>query len=171
LDKVFYQGYLDSLCGIYSIVNANKIVNNPSDFESQSLFNKIIEFLDKRKILKEVLLEGTNQTIMRKLIKGLCNSNFPLMLSDRKNFNKLDDWWNYSKGFIEEGSNRTIILSLGGKLFHLTVVERMTDKTIYLKDSSYGWRTIKKSMCRLAGYPDSDKYIIYPSQCWYVGKE
>lgn len=171
MEKVFYQGYLDSLCGIYSIVNANKIVNNPSDFESQALFNKIIGYLDKKKILKEILLEGTNQTLMRKLIKGLCHSNFPLMITDRKNFTHLDDWWVYSKEFIESGKNRAVILSLGGKLYHLSVIERMTDKMMYLKDSSYGWKTIKKSMCRLAGYPESDKYIIYPSQCWYVGKE
>lgn len=171
MSQIFYQGYLDSLCGIYSIINADKIVNSPPLLESQNLFNSIIHFLDKKKILKDVILEGTDQSLMRLLMKNVAGSRFPVKISNRKNFKNLREWWSYSRNFLDEGENRTIIISLGGKLYHLSVIERITDRTIFLKDSDKGWKTLKKSMCRLAGYSETDKYIIYPSQCWYLGKE
>lgn len=171
MEQTLYQGYLDSLCGIYSILNADKIVNGTPEFGSQELFNDIIDYLDRRKILKETLLGGCDHKTLSKIIRTLENINFPLCKTNKRGIIKLNDWWKYSKEFLEGGQNRTIILSIGGRIYHLTVIERMTDRTIYLRDSSVGWRTIKKSMCRMAGYPETDKYIIYPSQCWYLGKE
>ncbi len=172
--NTYYQGYMDGLCGIYSILNADKLVNGTSDQESQVLFNQIVEHLDYQGILKDVILEGSDHKTLRKVINSLETIDskvFPLCSTNKRGIIKLKDWWEYSRGFLEEGKNRTIILSLGGKVLHLTVIERMTDRTIYLKDSSWEWRTIKRSSCKIMGYPNTDKYIIYPAQCWYLGKE
>lgn len=171
METVFYQGYLDSLCGIYSIVNADRLINKSSDVESQELFNYIVEYLDTRGILKDIILEGSDHRLMSTIISHIGDWKFPVRISNRKNLISVKKWWEYSKEFMEGGENRTIILSIGGKIQHLTVVERITGGTLYLKDSTWGWKTIKKSMCKLPGYAENDKYIIYPSQCWYLGKE
>ena len=42
----FQQGGLDSLCGLYSIVNAERFINRSSDFETQQLFDDLIYDLD-----------------------------------------------------------------------------------------------------------------------------
>lgn len=170
MTKAFSQGYLDSLCGIYSILNADKIVNNTPETESLNIFMDIIEFLDGRGTLKDTILYGSDHSLMKTVIRSLGKSRFPLCITNKRGILKLKDWWSYSREFLEGGKNRTIILSLGGKVLHLTVIERMSDRNIFLRDSN--WRTsIRKSMCRMMGYTETDKYIIYPSQCWYLGKE
>lgn len=166
----FMQGWLDSCCGIYSIVNANRIVNNVSYDESQPIFNEIIKSLHKRKILKDVILEGINHRNFSTLMNSVGTSLFPLMEANKKGFSKLNEWWDYTRQFIEEKPNRAVILSIGGLHDHLTVIQKMTDKMMILFDSD-GFKTIRKSSCKLQGYSKTDKYVIYYSQCWYLGKE
>ena len=38
----FQQGGLDSLCGLYSIVNAERFINRSVDDEAQQLFDDLI---------------------------------------------------------------------------------------------------------------------------------
>ena len=128
----FMQGWLDSCCGIYSIVNANRIVNNVSYDESQPVFNEIIKNLHKRKILKDVILEGINHRNFSGLMNAVGVNLFPLMEANKKGFSKLNDWWEYTKQFMEEKPNRAVILSIGGLHDHLTVIQKMTDKVMIL---------------------------------------
>lgn len=169
MGKIFNQGYFDSLCGIYSIINADKIVNHSSEGDSQLLFNTIIEYLSSKRILKEVLLEGVSHRLMSKLME-LTKERFTILIGNRRSFLDLRDWWSYSLDFMEEGTNRAMIISIGGKVDHLSALERITDSSMFLRDSSYG-RVLRQSYCKLQGYTKPDKYIIYPSQCWYLGKE
>ena len=71
---------------------------------------------------------------------------------------------------MEEQPNRAVILSIGGLHDHLTVIQKMTDRMMVLFDSD-GLKTIRKSSCKIQGYAKPDKYVIYYSQCWYLGKE
>ena len=124
----FMQGWLDSCCGIYSIVNANRIVNNVSYDESQPVFNEIIKNLHKRKILKDVILEVINHRNFSALMNTVGTNLFPLMETNKKGFLKLNDWWEYTRQFMEEQPNRAVILSIGGLHDHLTVIQKMTDR-------------------------------------------
>jgi hypothetical protein len=169
--KELRQGYLDSLCGIYSIVNADRIVNKPSFNDSQVLFNRIIDYLHDEGILRSVIIEGVNQALMKNIIREVADDKFPLQITNKRGIIKLNDWWKFSREFLEEKGNRAIILSMGGKFNHLTTVYRMTQRRLFCMDSTDGESTINKSFCRIVGYTETDKYIIYPSQCWYVGKE
>ena len=56
--KSYQQGGLDSLCGIYSIVNAERIINGTTTEESDALFSKIISHLDQNKRLRSILASG-----------------------------------------------------------------------------------------------------------------
>ena len=42
----YEQGGLDSLCGLYSIVNAERVINGSTYEESVALFNDIVAYLD-----------------------------------------------------------------------------------------------------------------------------
>lgn len=166
----FQQGYLDSLCGIYSMLNANRLVNNVSYENSQPLFNYIISFLYKKRLLQRVIIEGINHRNFSNLMNAVGANLFPLMEANKKGFSKLNEWWEYTKQFMEEKPNRAVILSIGGLHDHLTVIQKMTDKMMILFDSD-GFKTIRKSSCKIQGYSKPDKYVIYYSQCWYLGKE
>ena len=54
----FQQGGLDSLCGIYSLVNAEKIINKTKAEDSQKLFDEIIHFLEENKHFASILTGG-----------------------------------------------------------------------------------------------------------------
>src|SRR5260221_9507259 len=60
----FQQGGLDSLCGLYSVINAERIINRSSDDETQQLFNDLIYFLSRRGLLSKLLIGGIIHTEM-----------------------------------------------------------------------------------------------------------
>src|SRR5258707_13594028 len=60
----FQQGGLDSLCGLYSVVNAERIINRSSDDETQQLFNHLVNFLTRRGLLSKLLIGGILQPQM-----------------------------------------------------------------------------------------------------------
>jgi hypothetical protein len=167
LKNPFQQGDLDSLCGVYSLVNANRIVNKPNEDETQELFDKTILYLSKKRKLKETIVGGVWHKDMLQMMKDIIGDKFNWKLFGN-GFSNLSEWWKLSQDFLASNSRSTIILSVGGEKNHLTVISSMTNKTMILFDSAQ-IRTIRKSACRLAGYPKDDKYVIYPSQsflCW-----
>lgn len=167
----FVQGWLDSLCGIYAIVNAESVVNNTSFDNSQYIFNDIILYLSKKKMLKSIILNGIDHKWMSKIIYDVVYDKFSIVQSNKRNFSSVSAWWKDSQEFLLGDENRAIILSLDGKEEHYTVIKQMTTKSLFLFDSGgYGGiKTIRRSSCKLKGYNKDDKYIIFPYQCWFLG--
>src|SRR5215510_13657675 len=60
----FQQGGLDSLCGLYSIINAERIINRSSDEDAQQLFDGLVYFLSRRGLLRRLLIGGIIHTQM-----------------------------------------------------------------------------------------------------------
>jgi len=168
MPRIFTQGYLDGFCGVYSIINADKILNKSSENDSQLLFNKIVSHLSHRKKLKEVLLYGINHKLMTDILQNVAGDRFPIKLTTRSSQN-LTGWWKDVSAWLEI-KNRCVIASFGGKISHLTVITAITEKIIFLSDSS-GMKKINKSSLRYYGYTKDDKYVVYPAQCFYIGKE
>lgn len=168
MKQPFYQGYLDSLCGVYSIVNAHRIVTKCNQEQSQLVFNSIIEYLAKKRKLKETLLEGINHKMMSKIIYEVMPKYFSNVTTNLKGFYNMNEWWNYSKSFLDTNPSSCIILSLSGIDNHLTVIESMTDKTMLLQDSTVGAVRVPRSKCKLYGYNKLDKYVVFYSQSWYL---
>ena len=54
----YEQGGLDGLCGVYSIINASRIINSFNSKECQELFEEIIKFLDSERSLSKLLLNN-----------------------------------------------------------------------------------------------------------------
>ncbi len=166
----FRQGYLDSLCGIYSILNADKVINNPTKEESELLFNNIIRFLSKKRILRDIIIEGSDHKTISKIMDNVVVDRIPLRMSNKKSLFSIDEWWKYSQEFLSEKLNRAVIVSIGGKDSHLTVANKITNKRMFLLDSN--WREfIKKDDCTTVWNYDETRHVIYPAQCWYLGKE
>lgn len=164
------QGGLDGLCGIYSVCNVHKIINNASDSDIESLFSEIISFLSKKRMLKEIIIGGMLHKNMSDVLWNCVGDRFYEKSSNFKwSSYHMDSFWQYSMDYLLV-PNSAIILSIGGKYNHYSVVNRMTENTMFLYDSS-GMKRINKSSYRLFGYEKNDKYIIYPSQCWFIRGE
>jgi hypothetical protein len=167
LKHPYLQGQADSLCSVYSLVNASRLVNNLTIYESQLIFNETIRFLSKKRKLAETLIGGVKHRDMFQLMCNIVGDNFQWKISGN-GFQKISVWWDFANNFLKENHRSAIIVSFGGAQDHLSVIQSMTNKTMVLFDSSQ-IRKIRKSSCRLQGYPKDDCYVIYPSQsflCW-----
>lgn len=169
----FVQGYLDSLCGVYAIVNAEKMINRSTDENSQVLFNSIIEYLSKKRILKSAIINGMNHRLITKIMIDVIGDRIPYKTTNWRYYT-LKEWWDACFQHLTEKENSGILLSVGGREDHITFVKSMTEKTMYLVDSGAwgGIKTIRKSSCKLSGlYFKEDKYLVYPTQTWFLSKE
>jgi hypothetical protein len=169
--KTFKQGDLDFLCGIYSIINADKIINDSTPEESHQLFKDIIHHLAKRRILKKVIIEeGITHRQVTDIMDKVIADRIPFCATNKRGLYELGEWWEESKLFLKL-DKRVIILSLGGIDSHLTVLYKMTNKNLFLMDSNVGNCKLHRSFVDIVGSAGNDKHLIYPAQCWYLGKE
>lgn len=171
MKKAFLQGWLDCLCGVYSVVNAHRFLFNASEEQSQELYNNIIRYLSKKRMLKETIIEGMTHTWMGKILYDVVGDTIPIKIGNIKNVLTLAEWWQIATEHMTSGEKRVIILSIDGRSEHYTVVSGINEKALSLFDSSVLSPTkfIRKSACKLKGYKKDDKYVIFPSQCWFLG--
>ena len=109
----FQQGSLDSLCGLYSIVNAERFINRSVDEEAQMLFNDIVYYLSRRQKLAYLLSEGIihkqmlqilNRVVGKKRISRVCIPWRGLPNPD------LTAFWRSMQDFLDGTPGRAIIL-------------------------------------------------------------
>jgi hypothetical protein len=172
----YHQGSLDSLCGVYAIVNAAKRINRLNDKQSQRLFNDIIRYLDKEGRLVEIILEGSLCNLIQDIIdnstgRKICN--FSVLFEGVPTPN-LDEYWNLlvdlEKKYCDKkaGKNGAIIIELGGIHEHWSVIDKITPRQIRLYDSE-SMKTINRSKCTTSKkLKRHDMNILYPAQTIFL---
>ena len=163
----FEQGGLDSLCGIYSIINAEKTINKTTLKESQELFNAMIDHLDRQRLLVPILTSG----MLRKHIKSILDD----VIGDRIPYKKmhfagvenpdLNTYWNEIKSFL--APQRAVILCVDGFHDHWTVAKEISDNRIELFDST-GLRWINRANCTTYDSRGKRHHIFYPAQTYFL---
>lgn len=170
----FNQGDLDSLCGVYSLVNAERMINKTSEQKSRDLFGLIINCLDSLpNSLSAVLIGG----MLRKHIKLILDD----VLSDWITYRglpfdgvenpDLSTFWEAMMHFIDRNenvTNKVILLSLTGKHDHWTVVKKISEKQIQLIDSD-GLRTINRRNCTTSYQIGCRHHVLCPAQTFFLG--
>ncbi len=169
----FQQGGLDSLCGLYSIVNAERIINRSSDEETQALFDELIKYLARRGLLAKFLIGGIlhNQMLMilDRVIgkKRISDVQIPwrgLPTPD------LTTFWKSMQNFLDGTPKRSIILGLQGYHDHWTVIESITDRSILLYDSALIKR-LPRYRCT-TGEPNQKRlHVLLPAQTYFLSNE
>ncbi|MCL4271015.1 MAG: hypothetical protein KJZ72_15780 [Anaerolineales bacterium] len=169
----FQQGGLDSLCGLYSIINAERFINRSTDEESQTLFNDLIHYLSRRKLLGKFLIDGIIHiemlAILRKVIgkKRISNVRVPFRGVPNPD---LTTFWKSMQSFLDGTPGRSIILGLQGYHDHWTVIEKITNRSILLYDSALIKR-LPRSSCTTV-YPTwRRKHILLPAQTYFLSNE
>jgi hypothetical protein len=165
----YEQGALDSLCGVYGIVNAARIVSRLGDEECKELFRRIIFFLNRRRMLDTILVEGLSQPAIGAIFRNVAGLRFHRRGMPFKHWPEtpLDRFWSEMMTFLSQGPNRAILLSLGGVYDHWTVVETVTDKQIRLSDS-YGLKTLNRHRCTTLRPTARRPYKLHPTQTYFL---
>jgi hypothetical protein len=169
----FQQGGLDSLCGLYSVVNAERFINHSSDEESQQLFDDLVHFLSRRKLLSKLLLGGIIHTemllILDKVVGRQRISNVQIPWRGVQNPD-LTKFWKSMQNFLDGTSNRAIILGLQGYHDHWTVIESITNRSIMLYDSAL-IKHLPRSSCTTVYATWKRKHLLLPAQTYFLSNE
>ena len=169
----FQQGGLDSLCGLYSIINAERIINRSSDEEAQQLFDGLIHFLSRRGLLRKLLIGGIIHTemlmILDKVVGKQRISQVAVPWRGIPNPD-LTTFWRSMQYFLDGTPGRAIILGLQGYHDHWTVIESITDRSIFLYDSSLIKR-LPRSRCTTVYARGRRKHLLLPAQTYFLSNE
>ena len=153
-----HQGKFDSLCGLYSILNAIRLASWPTlelhHYRSRQLFNHGVAHLEKRGLLRATLKGGMIDATWRKLgdvlIKEVRRSEWlrlarvPLLTSLRGA--DLDSVLAAIDHHTRHGS--PVLMPLYGGYNHFTVIVARRDNRLILFDS-WGYRWISIASCQL----------------------
>ncbi len=169
----FQQGGLDSLCGLYSIVNAERIINRSSDYETQVLFNDLIYYLSRRRLLSKFLIGGIihremlvilNKVVGKRRIQAV---DIPWRGVPNPD---LTTFWKSMQYFLDGTPRRAIVLGLQGYHDHWTVIERITNRSIFLYDSALIKR-LPRSQCTTVYATWKRKHVLLPAQTYFLSNE
>lgn len=169
----FQQGGLDSLCGLYSIINAERFINRSTDEESQTLFDDLIYFLSRRGLLGKFLIGGILHPqmllILDKVVtkKRIANVEIPWRGVTNPD---LTSFWKSMQAFLDGTPNRSIILGMMGYHEHWTVIEKITNRSILLYDSARIKR-LPRNFCTTVYAKGQRKHVLLPAQTYFLSNE
>ena len=169
----FQQGGLDSLCGLYSIVNAERYINHSSDEETQQLFNDLIHYLSRRGLLSKFLIDGIMHkemlVILEKVVgkKRISNAQIPWRGVTNPD---LTTFWRSMQAFLDGTPGRAIILGLNGYHDHWTVIESITNRSIQLYDSALIKR-LPRYACTTMYATGKRQHVLLPAQTYFLSND
>ncbi len=165
----FQQGGLDSLCGLYSIVNAERFINHSSDESAQELFDSIIHYLSRRHLLAKLLIGGVIHRQMLQILNDVVGDRIPNLWIPWRGVPtpELDTFWRSLQNFLDGTPGRAVILGLDGYHDHWTVIETISDKSIFLYDSALIKR-LPRSSCSTSHTNARRKHILLAAQTYYL---
>jgi hypothetical protein len=165
----FQQGGLDSLCGLYSIVNAERRLNHSSAEQAQELFNSMIHFLSRKRLLTPLLLDGVNHSQMLLILDQVVGQRIPCLTIPWRSqpTPELDQFWQSMQEFLDGTPGRAIILGLNGFHDHWTVIKSISSKSLFLYDSDEITR-LPRAECTTARH--RRKHHLLPAQTYFLSK-
>ncbi len=169
----FQQGGLDSLCGLYSIINAERIVNRSNDAQAQQLFDDLIHFLSRRGLLSKFLTGGILHPqmllILDKVVgkQRIADVSVPWRGVPNPD---LTTFWKSMQAFLDGTPHRAIILGMEGYHEHWTVIEAITSRSILLYDSAKIKR-LPRPRCTTVYTTNQRKHLLLPAQTYFLSNE
>ncbi len=136
----YEQGNLDGFCGIYSIINATRlIVNGMGEEEAIDLFIDCLEYVGKKKNFGEACVKGVNREDIWKIFGKIVPAKYTIHVKRpfyRTKGVSFDDFFNVLREhFGQDGKRVAIICFYHEDWDHWTVVKALTMKRMMLFDS------------------------------------
>lgn len=170
----FQQGHLDSLCGVYSILNAVHYLCGPlPQSRYDELFDELLAGLHRPAYgILDRLRHGTSLHEISLSLRSVISPNFPILRKKpfhRSKAVRLNTYWKTLQTFCRE-KRGVVLIALGGEHTHWTVVSRVTDKTLFLFDSD-GIKRLPRVKCCTATDKSQKTHILYPTHTFLLWLE
>ena len=168
----YEQGYLDGLCGVYSVINATRLlVKGISEEECMKLFEKCLTHVEQRKRLSKAITTGISKSDLSSILKNVVMVKYPIA---RQNPFRgvddigVDDFFGEIQSFLNEDSKRTVIAGLIGNGWdHWTVIKSISPKRVMLFDSAL-MKTINISRCALKKTSKKKPYKLKLKETFFL---
>jgi hypothetical protein len=167
------QGDLDSLCGVYSIVNAFNNLCHLDKKEREDLFKHLIIALEEEKRIAGAIYGGTTKWEIELLIKTAVQyakekhnkvvGVVHLFKSGRRV--GLETYWSGLKSFFNDYEKCVAIVGMVGILDHWACAKKITSKTMIM-DDSVGVKYIRKSKSKMDQNYNENYYNFTATQTW-----
>lgn len=163
----YRQGQLDGLCGVYSIINSARIINNFDHKYCESIFREIVKFLALEYSFSKIMTQGVNVKIIGRIIDDVEKLNLvkQKLPRDEKKL-PLTLFWSSMQRHLAE-PNRAILLGLGGVYNHWTVSHKISDRRMMLFDSAH-LQHLNKYSCTTQRLNENYRHIIKPKYTYYL---
>jgi len=168
--KPYFQGALDGLCAIYSIVNAARIIAGINEEESKALFHRILLHLEKSNDLSLVLTEGIGLKEIGGILRDVVGDRIPQRSMPFKHHpnTPLDVFLQAMSSFLEEDSKRSILIGLGGPVWdHWSIVHSITPKQIHFFDS-HTLRRLDRNRCTTTRVTSARPHMLCPTHTYFL---
>lgn len=176
--RPFEQGELDGLCGIYSIINSvrrifeGKILKDID--ERNELFLEILNYLYKyHKKNLIFMINGISIQAIAGILRDIIKPQYNITRTrpfDKRPDITLPAFWDAMQSFMKDNPNGSILLGLGGKHDHWTVVESITDKGIHVMDSD-GLKHFKRGACTTSARTGVRKrHQLIPTHAYFLSR-
>lgn len=168
----YEQGYLDGLCGVYSIINATRlIVKDMREEEAMNLFSKCMRHVEKRKSLGKVSTEGVNEIDIWSILRKVVLVDYGVKAERPFYYDRELSVYGYFRELREylgkDGKRSAIICIECDDWDHWTVIRSMTMKRITLFDSST-MKVLNTSRC-VTDKPTKQKpYLINTKETFFL---
>jgi len=168
--RPYFQGALDGLCAIYSLVNAARRISGINEEESRNLFRKIILHLEKTENLSVVLIEGIGLKQIGGILRNVLRDKIPHRSMPFKHHpdTPLDEFWQAMTHFLDENDKSAILIGLGGPSWdHWTIVDSITDKQIRFFDS-HKCKRFNRNRCTTTKVTSSRPHMLCPTHTYFL---
>lgn len=171
----YEQGYLDGLCGVYSVINATRLlVKGMQDGEAMQLFSKCMKHVEKRKSLGRVSTKGVNEKDMWSILNHLIAVDYGINV--KRPFPKakklpssefFKELWEY----LRQDGKRTAIIGIECEDWdHWTVIRSLTQRRISLFDSA-SMTTINIAQCSVDERTTDKRYRFISRKTFFLSSK
>jgi len=171
------QGNLDSMCGIYSVLNSLYLLDGKIDMKEA--FDEIVYFLNAKECLVGSLVSGLHRNNILEILKHVSEYIQKIYIKRliwktpywNKRSVELGVFYNTLNSHINEKTNNSAIICLGGKVWdHWTVVNKITRKQLWCFDSFKLQRLILEN-CATCTKEMKKSHLIFPSHTFLISAE
>lgn len=169
---MYRQGQLDSLCGVYSVINATKALKPKSSLpKTQKLFFLICDHLSQHKKSNRFLIDGITTPDVSSILKSIICPEFNLTYSKPYHRNAeapLRLLWKTLYTKLNDDTNRVAIISFESWHYaHWTVVRAASHKRLTLFDSS-DRKHLNRKPCSTFEVTEETPICFYPTSLFIL---
>jgi len=168
----YEQGYLDGLCGIYSIVNATRLIlGDMQEAEAMKLFGDCMRHVQKRKKLAKVCTDGVSANDVWSILRNVVMLKYAIQAErpfPKKWKYPINDYFAKLQDYFDQDKKRTVIISIDhAEWDHWTVIHSLTPKQLILFDSAL-MKTINIARCTIDNVDKRKPYLIHVADTFFL---